>query len=207
MKRFHLFSCEMLRTECQELVRQAPCPVDWEIVDVKYHELGKTAMHQHLAERIAAVEETTDCDAILLAMGLCAGGVVGLATRKALLVMPCVDDCVTLFMGGRERYGAYFFAHPGTYFKTVGWLGRTETPENTEAWQEMTRGYSNLAFIRTNPSTDAECEAQARQMAAANHWNFDAVDGDLTLLKRLIFGEWNERDFLILPPGKPIQRF
>ncbi len=35
-------------------------------------------------------------------------------------------DCITLFLGSKEKYLEYFRLHPGVYFKTTGWLERGE---------------------------------------------------------------------------------
>ena len=35
-------------------------------------------------------------------------------------------DCITLFLGSKERYLDYFQTHPGVYFKTSGWIERGE---------------------------------------------------------------------------------
>ena len=35
-------------------------------------------------------------------------------------------DCITLFLGDKERYLDYFQSHPGVYFKTSGWIKRGE---------------------------------------------------------------------------------
>ena len=40
------------------------------------------------------------------------------------LVPPAAHDCITLFLGSRQRYMEYFQAHPGAYFKTTGWIER-----------------------------------------------------------------------------------
>ncbi|MCL2624966.1 MAG: DUF1638 domain-containing protein, partial [Planctomycetaceae bacterium] len=43
---------------------------------------------------------------------------------KTPLVIPRAHDCITLFLGNKQRYEDYFFANTGTYFKTTGWIER-----------------------------------------------------------------------------------
>jgi hypothetical protein len=44
------------------------------------------------------------------------------------LILPRAHDCITLFLGSRERYLDYFQTHPGVYFKTTGWMERGDNP-------------------------------------------------------------------------------
>jgi len=68
-------------------------------------------------------------DAILLGYGLCNNGLMGIRATRYPLVMPRAHDCITLFLGGHQRYMSYFQNNPGTYFKTSGWIERNSHPE------------------------------------------------------------------------------
>ncbi len=83
------------------------------------------AMSAKLKEVLAAVDETK-YDAVLLGYALCSNGLVGLTAGKIPLVLPRAHDCITLFLGSKERYLDYFQAHTGVYFKTSGWIERGE---------------------------------------------------------------------------------
>ena len=50
---------------------------------------------------------------ILLGYGLCSRAVVGLRSEKCSLVVPCVDDCIGIFLGSREAYLKQAKAEPG----------------------------------------------------------------------------------------------
>jgi len=49
-------------------------------------------------------------DAIVLGYGLCGGATAGIVARDTPLVVPRAHDCITLFLGARERYAAEFNA-------------------------------------------------------------------------------------------------
>lgn len=75
-------------------------------------------------------------------------------------------------------------------------------------WKEfsrMTRNYDQLAFLRTNPPTDPECENCAKFKAGKEGWKFEALDGNLTLLRDLLTGTWDSERFLVLNPGEKIR--
>jgi len=60
--------------------------------------------------------------AVVLGYGLCNNALVGLAAGRVPLIVPRAHDCITLFLGSRERYARVFEDEPGTYFYTSGWL-------------------------------------------------------------------------------------
>jgi hypothetical protein len=61
--------------------------------------------------------------------------------------------------------------------------------------------YRQLTYIVTGLEPDDRFERQARQEAACKGWQFERVDGNLSIFERLLACEWDEEDFLIVPPG------
>ncbi len=67
-------------------------------------------------------------DAIVLAYGLCGAATAGLRAGSVPLVVPRAHDCITLFLGSRDRYTAEFTGHPGTYWYAQDFVERSEDP-------------------------------------------------------------------------------
>ena len=42
----------------------------------------------------------------------------------------------------------------------------------------------------------------AKEAAEYYDWQYHEIEGSLSLIERMIAGEWNEEDFLILEPGE-----
>jgi hypothetical protein len=57
-----------------------------------------------------------------LGYGLCGNLVRGLTARHTKLVMPRAHDCITFFLGSKERYAQVPCERAGRYFYTSGWL-------------------------------------------------------------------------------------
>ena len=122
--RYKLIACEILFRELSYVAARSPHRVDVEFLAKGLHDIGRPNMFAEL-NRVLETVDSTVYDAVLLGYALCNGGVVGLEPRGNVpLVIPRAHDCITLFLGDKQRYEEYFFAKPGTYFKTMGWIER-----------------------------------------------------------------------------------
>jgi hypothetical protein len=121
--RLKLLACEILFREICAAAARSTQRGDVEFLPKGLHDLGRERMAARLAEALDRVDPSA-CDAVALAYGLCSNGVVGLAARRVPLVLPRAHDCITLFLGSKERYLDYFYSRPGVYFKTSGWIER-----------------------------------------------------------------------------------
>jgi len=126
--RLKLISCEVFYREVCCTAARSPNTLDIEFLPKGLHELGACRMRGRIQEALDRVEESR-YDAILFGYGLCNNGLAGLAARTIPLVLPRAHDCITLFLGSRQRYLDYFDSHPGVYFRTTGWMERGENPE------------------------------------------------------------------------------
>jgi hypothetical protein len=68
----------------------------------------------------------TPYDAVVLAYGLCGGATAGLRAGGIPLVVPRAHDCITIFLGSRDRYAAEFTGNPGTYWYVQDYLERSD---------------------------------------------------------------------------------
>ena len=224
--RLKCLACESLARAAYFCAAQSPHLVDVELLPFGLH-ATPAKLRRRLQERIDAIS-SADCGAIVLAFGLCGKATAGLAARAAPLVMPRAHDCVTLLLGGRERYQREFEAEPGTYWLTKDYIERGADTgmgiggdpqamrdecaakygkENADyvmeamgAWQ---RQYRRAAFIDMGLGDSAAAETLARNEAARRGWAFENMRGDLGLMRRLLDGDWNE-DILIAQPGEEV---
>ena len=123
--RLKLIACEIFHRELCAAVARSPNRVDIEFLPKGLHDIGQAGMSARLGEALASVD-ASQYDAVVLGYALCSNGVLGLSAPGIPLVIPRAHDCITLFLGSKERYLDYFQSHPGVYFKTTGWIERGE---------------------------------------------------------------------------------
>ena len=106
------------------------------IVDVELFQLG---LHNDPADLRARLQERIDAttgkdyDALVLAYGLCGQSTDGLVAGDIPLVVPRAHDCITLFLGDRERYNREFRDNPGTYWYALDYVERKDSAGTTFA--------------------------------------------------------------------------
>ncbi|HHW54640.1 MAG: DUF1638 domain-containing protein [bacterium] len=211
VKRCKMYACENLRAEINHF---QPEGIDIEYLDFGYHRHpGK--LPPVLQERL---ERDREYDAILLGYGLCSKAVRGVRAVHQPLVIPRVHDCIALFLGSQRLYREIFTQNPDIYFLTRGWLAEGVEPyaeyqewcarygEETARWmkEEMYRHYRKLCLLDTGVTGLNGYYQQAARAADFLGAEFQLRRADLRLLKKLLFGPWDE-EFLVLQPGKEVR--
>jgi hypothetical protein len=216
-------ACDVFFREICALAARCPHKVDLTFLPKGLHDRKSAEMRAVLQ---AQIDSAGEVDAVVFAYALCGNGLTGLTAGDVPFVVPRAHDCITLFLGSRARYREYFDNNPGVYFKTAGWIERGAGPadrqlsgldltraalaekygeDNADYLLEQMGGYTQtyhkFTYIRTGTGVDDTFEARTRREAAARSWEFESLDGSTGLLERLLAGDWDSDDFVVVPPG------
>ena len=135
MARYIALTCEALARPVYAAAAVSPHTVNVRLFKQGLHNRPK-GYALRLQDEIDAIEPG-ECDAILLAYGMCGTATVGLTARHAPLVLPRAHDCITLYLGSRQRYNEEFMRHPGTYWYSVDYMERQEKRAAVAAWEQQ----------------------------------------------------------------------
>jgi hypothetical protein len=112
--------CEIAFREFCHTAARSPNLIDFEFLTQGYHD--RPAVGRAEIQRRIDAAPAGKYDAIVLGYGLCSNILTGLTTAHTPLVIPRAHDCITFFLGSKERYREFFDANPGTYYYSSGWL-------------------------------------------------------------------------------------
>jgi hypothetical protein len=228
----HAIACDVMARPIYLCAARSP-----HVVDVTLFRRGLHEDPRDLRTKLQAAIDASPpgYDAIVLGYGLCGGATAGIEARDVPVVLPRAHDCITLFLGARERYDAETRDRDPTYWYVADQLERVgmsyagiaetgiggDTDDGLEAvraeyvakygednadylmevmgaWRSH---YRRGAFIAMGVGDEAAVAGIAREQAERRGWAFEALEGNLVLLRRLLDGEWNE-DVLVLRPGE-----
>ena len=79
--------------------------------------------------------------------------------------------------------------------------------DNEKYGMETLRGglksYDRVVFLEMGLGGEEAAKRQAREHAEREGWRFEAMAGDLSLVEKLLSGEWDE-DFAVIEPGQAL---
>jgi hypothetical protein len=122
-----VIACNMMRDEVTRALTLSgkDYPVIW--IEEGLHD-SITKLHGRIQQEFDKVAGT-GIRQILLAFGLCGGMINGLITHDFEVIMPNVDDCISLML-----YPFKSAKTPGVFYLTRGWLN-----SNKNAWDDRER--------------------------------------------------------------------
>ena len=234
MMKIKALTCNALARPAYWCAAQSPHTVDIELIQFGLHNQPDN-LRSLLQGKI---ENAAGYDAVVLVYGLCGKSTAGLKAGSIPLVITRCHDCITLFLGSRERYNDQFMNYPGTYWYSQDYVERAESgntalaigsgvdggsgiqstyeeyvakygADNADylmevmgAWQQH---YKRAAYLDMGIGDNSPVAATAQAEAARRGWTFEHVAGDLVLIRKLLWGEWDAADFLVLQPGQQIR--
>jgi hypothetical protein len=215
----HLYSAKRRVIACETVIEEMlpflPEDVPHEVLDFGLH-INPAELKKVLQDKID--EASPKADVLLLGYGLCSMAVVGLKATTATLVIPRTDDCIAIFLGSCNAYKEQSKKEPGTYYLTKGWIEAGDTPfeehklliekYGEEKAERMTRlmlkNYKRLAFINTGVYEIERYRDYSRKTAEKFKLRFEEIDGSPALVKKMVFGPWDE-EFVVVSPGQTVE--
>ena len=207
-----MIACRTLRTEIEHVVAQRGIdrPIIW--LESKLHNVT-----MKLADALQEALDSVQADRVLLGYGNCGNAVQGLTTGDYELIIPRLDDCISLVIGSqreRERYGAEHHA----MFYTDGWmdeghniiddyeqmLERYDEDTARDVFEMMYEHYETMAYLDTGLYDVPALMEQTRFVAEMCDLTQRVEPATLSYVERLVCGPWDDDLFVHVPPRSTI---
>lgn len=220
-----ILCCRVLENEVRHFARGLDHIVSVDFFEMGLHDIP-SKLNKTLSHAIEEVEKANQAEVIALVYALCGTGTLHLHTKRCQIVIPRAHDCITLFMGAKERYAQQLKENPGAYFYTPGWNKGKKMPgpdrfeqlrkeyegkfdedqieDLLEIEREQLQHHHCAVYLDLGVGDIAQEEAYAQNCAKWMGWNFKHLKGDPSLLEDLLAGNWDSERFLVLPPGSAI---
>jgi hypothetical protein len=205
-----IVACRTIENEVKKAIEEtgAAHPVIW--IESGLHNWPEK-LHRRLQEQISCIDNV---EYIIMAFGYCGNSLLGIESPNARLVIPRVDDCISLLLGSYQKR-QQMSAEMGTYFLTKGWMdyennilkeyercaARYGNEKAERVMKIMLENYKRLALIDTGAYNLDDCLSRSCSFACKLGLRHEVVPGSLDLLKKLFSGPWDE-EFLIIPLGE-----
>lgn len=201
-----IIACRTIENELLAAMERIHCPHE-----IRWLESGMHNQPRKMKEKLQSLLDSCgEFHTVLLCASLCGNAVAGLNTHDFQLVVPRCDDCISLMLGGCERRKAL----PATYFFTEGWLKSDKSlwaeyqnclqkygqKRADRIFSEMLANYRHLALLDTGCFDTTQAAQQIRKIAKTLSLEYVQIEGTLDYIQRLLQGNWNSDDFLIIPP-------
>lgn len=207
-----VIACETIKDEILYVANKVKCqfPISW--LSSSLHKFPKKLQLQLQEE----IDKHKNKENILLLFGYCGNAVLGLSSKDARLIIPKMDDCVSLLLGGNERRKD-MDREGCAYYLTKGWMDSdsgiaTEYnrcamkyghEKSKRVFKIMLKGYKRLDVINTGVDKLHELLKAAQEFAGLFELDHRVVDGTLDVLYKAMCGQWDE-DFVVIEPGEKV---
>jgi hypothetical protein len=211
-----ILACETVRDELEYALDTVG--VDY---DVRWVESGLHNYPDKLRKRLQEdLDALTGCGRVLMAFGCCGNAVVGLETGDYELVIPRVDDCLSMLIGSTEKR-IELSENGSTYFLTPGWLrgGRNVSEEYQHAirrygenagqiiMKKLFAHYRYLGLLDTGIYNTADALPELVRMADQLGLAHKVLPASVEYLCDLLRGPWEAGRYVIVPPRSVLEDF
>jgi hypothetical protein len=92
-----------------------------------------------------------------------------------------------------------------SYQELVEQYGEDNAKYVMEVLGNWTQNYTHGVLIDFDFTKHLNLREQVEEICRQRGWEYDELAGDMSLLQRLLDGDWNNEDFLVVQPGEVIR--
>lgn len=155
---------------------------------------------------------------VFLCFGTCGNSVVGIKSGEFELIIPRVDDCISLLLGSVEKR-IEVSKEKVTYFLTKGWLDGERNiwaeylyavqkygeEEALDLFEFIFSSYQRLGILDTGSYNIEEVMNESEIIAQTFKLELEKLEASTEYIKDLLRGPWNNQQFIVIQPNCEIK--
>lgn len=209
-----IIACRTIEHELMQAMENCGCKDE-----VIWLESGLHATPKRLTKVLQKhLDERKDAEQFLLAMGFCGNALVGIYSETAQLIVPRVDDCITLLLGDldtrkkiAQKYAAYFLTRGWMNGERNIWVeyqymetkyGKKKAREISEM---MYSHYKTLVLLDSGVDDMDLLMKDTKEIADVLGLEQRQIRGTLNYLEQLLKENWTKDRFIIKQPGEILE--
>ena len=207
-----IISCKTLEDELELAMKNTGTEYPVEYIDSGLHERPKK-----LAEAVTEHFENVSAKRVIMPLGQCGNSLIGIRTGAFELIMPKVDDCLSLLIGSTEEK-ARIGAEDHAFFMTEGWLRGESTimsqyARSVEKYGEdtalaimemMYEHYTTIGLIDAEAAPIDRLYEETAHMAELLGLTRKIYPGTVKYIEDLLTGPWDSERFIVKGPFETI---
>jgi len=210
MKNCLMLACHNIRDELLVAVKESGADFPIFFIPRRLH-LFPDKLRVYLQEMIDSIENV---DYILLPMGMCGNGTIGLVSSNTSIVLPKCGDCIDLILSDddlKPKRPTY------SYFLTSGWLGDdgsldTELKRTVEKYgpeqaamvmDMMYKNYKDFCIVDTGTYDIEAAKEKIMPMVEITKLEITVAKGPYGVLRKMAALNFDD-NFVIVPPGETV---
>ncbi len=216
-----IIACDVFRNELEYLCKKNSYAPTIIYLEQGLHELPATIV-EGVQKEIDKLEEEHAPERIFLAYGLCGRGLSGVHSKKALLIVPKVHDCVPLLLGTGPDNDIRPRENAETYWLSAGWSSYScnfHIKEREERYKKYVEDYGQdsadylmeveyawktqykaVCFIRWEAIINDEIIKNSKAVVADMGLPYTETQGSSDYLEEFLRGGGNKNNFFHIEP-------
>ena len=208
-----LIACNTLKAEIEHVSAQHGIAHETVWLESQLHNEPDN-LASSLQRELDAVRDT---DVVLLGYGNCGNAIPGLIARDFELIIPRLDDCISMLFGSQAARTEYSEENRAIYL-TEGWMddGHNIVEEYRRSvekygqetaddiYEAMYRHYRSMAYMETGLYDIGSLKERTCQICQLLGLEQRTVPATLSYVEQLLCGPWPEDRFVHVAPGQTV---
>jgi len=208
-----VIACETLRDEYRDAAAKSGRHYETHWIE--------SGMHNYPNKLRGVLQQELDkvtATRVLLCFGTCGNSVIGLETRDFELIIPRVDDCISLLLGSMAERTKISAEH-ASYFLTAGWLrgerniyveyehaiNKYGEELGKDIMSTMLANYKRLVLLDTGSYDLSPAESESKMIAGKLGLDLQIVPASVGYISELLTGPYPIERFSIIPANTKIE--